>query len=164
MAIEASQPQPSPSRASRGAPRSSATTTGPVFLVGLPRSGSTLLSRILNDSPQLFLVNDLYILQEVDALGALEGSDGDTAERLALFLIRKLRLRSSPSGERQLVRSLPQAHRADSATPFSRSCAQKNRSVRCGRACEGVCLVAEMLFDQFAGLAYMCRGRGAKQN
>jgi Sulfotransferase family len=37
----------------------------PVFVMGLPRSGSTLLSRILNNSPDILSVNDLYFIQHV---------------------------------------------------------------------------------------------------
>lgn len=36
-----------------------------VFVMGLPRSGSTLLSRLLNNSPDIVSVNDLYFLQAV---------------------------------------------------------------------------------------------------
>lgn len=42
-------------------------TAQPVFVMGLPRSGSTLLSRILNFSPEILSVNDLYFLQGVFA-------------------------------------------------------------------------------------------------
>lgn len=48
-------------------------TTSPLFIVGLPRSGSTLLSKILNDGKSYFSVNDLYYLQAVQAAGATEG-------------------------------------------------------------------------------------------
>ncbi len=39
--------------------------SAPIFVVGLPRSGSTLLSRVLNESPDILCVNDLYYLQAV---------------------------------------------------------------------------------------------------
>lgn len=44
----------------------------PVVLVGMPRSGSTLLTRLLNESPDLFVVNDFYFLQTVDAETAFD--------------------------------------------------------------------------------------------
>jgi hypothetical protein len=39
----------------------------PTVLVGLPRSGSTLLTRVLNESPDHYLLNDLYVMQLVDS-------------------------------------------------------------------------------------------------
>ena len=45
-------------------------TVPPLFIVGLPRSGSTLLSKILNDGKTYFSINDLYYVQAVQAVGA----------------------------------------------------------------------------------------------
>ena len=45
----------------------------PVVLVGLPRSGSTLCTAMLNEAPELYVLNDAYILQEVDATGSWGG-------------------------------------------------------------------------------------------
>lgn len=47
--------------------------SAPVFVVGLPRSGSTLLSRLLNESPDIMSVNDLYYVQAVLAVNAAHG-------------------------------------------------------------------------------------------
>ena len=41
----------------------------PIIVVGRPRSGSTLFTRLLNESPDLCIVNDFYYLQYVDSLG-----------------------------------------------------------------------------------------------
>jgi hypothetical protein len=41
--------------------------TAPIVLVGLPRSGSTLLTRIINESDDHYILNDLYVLQLIDA-------------------------------------------------------------------------------------------------
>lgn len=38
----------------------------PLILVGMPRSGSTMLTRIINESPKNYLINDLYALQLID--------------------------------------------------------------------------------------------------
>jgi hypothetical protein len=46
----------------------------PIFVMGLPRSGSTLLSRLLNETDDILSVNDLYYLQAVLAERASEGT------------------------------------------------------------------------------------------
>jgi hypothetical protein len=46
----------------------------PVFVVGLPRCGSTLLSRLLNETEDILCVNDLYYVQAVQACGGLNGT------------------------------------------------------------------------------------------
>ena len=78
----------------------------PLVLIGLPRSGSTLLTRILNESPDLFMVNDLYYLQEADAIGAFQDNDAAKARHLIDFLLAKIRRRSSHGESRKLVQSL----------------------------------------------------------
>ncbi|MGI3167297.1 sulfotransferase family protein [Pseudooceanicola sp. 200-1SW] len=47
--------------------------TDPVVLVGLPRSGSTLCTAVLNQAPELFVINDAYFLQQVDATDSWDG-------------------------------------------------------------------------------------------
>lgn len=79
---------------------------GPVVVVGLPRSGSTLLTRIMNESPDMFIVNDLYYLQEVASIGAFDGLDQGKLAHLTAFLVSKLRKRSAGSSKRELVKSL----------------------------------------------------------
>ena len=49
----------------------------PVFVVGLPRSGSTLLSRVLNDADDILSVNDLYCVQVAIADGVMNHSLDD---------------------------------------------------------------------------------------
>lgn len=44
-----------------------------IFLIGLPRSGSTLLSKILNMTPDILSINDLYYVQTVQAADAING-------------------------------------------------------------------------------------------
>lgn len=69
-------------------------STPPLVLVGMPRSGSTLLTRLLNESPDLFVVNDFYFLQRVDEQDAFEGIlDGAIAKTLALDLVERIRAR-----------------------------------------------------------------------
>jgi hypothetical protein len=52
-----------------------------VFVMGLPRSGSTLLSRLLNDSRDIISVNDLYFLQAVLAENAEKATLTDEQTR-----------------------------------------------------------------------------------
>jgi hypothetical protein len=40
----------------------------PIIVVGRPRSGSSIFTRLLNESPDLCIVNDFYYLQYVDSL------------------------------------------------------------------------------------------------
>lgn len=63
---------------------------GPVFIIGLPRSGSTLLSRILNESAQIVSLNDLYYLQAVIAENSLEGLLNETQLTKLLNIILKV--------------------------------------------------------------------------
>lgn len=75
-------------------------TARPVFMVGLPRSGSTLLSRLVNESPDILSVNDLYFLQAVIADNALEGVlDEAQAARLADSLLEVIDTRANANNE-----------------------------------------------------------------
>lgn len=67
----------------------------PVFVMGLPRSGSTLLSRLLNATPDILSVNDLYFLQGVFAEDAADGPlTAEAADRLASRLLEVIDTRS----------------------------------------------------------------------
>jgi len=44
--------------------------TAPVIVVGLPRSGSSFLSHVLSSLDDYYVFDDLYLLQQVQALGA----------------------------------------------------------------------------------------------
>ncbi len=70
-----------------------------MFLVGLPRSGSTLLSRWVNGSEDVVAFNDLYYLQAVMAEDALAGTlDEARLSRLLTALGTVLRRYSSDDG------------------------------------------------------------------
>ncbi len=79
---------------------------GPVFIVGLPRSGSTLLTHILNQSPDLLIVNDFYFLQEVDAIGASDRCSARQAQHLLDFALSVIRSRCRINEKFDMVRSL----------------------------------------------------------
>ncbi|MEM8614183.1 MAG: sulfotransferase [Cyanobacteria bacterium P01_H01_bin.105] len=70
--------------------------SSPVVLVGLPRSGSTLVSRILNDSLNCFMINDFYYLQYVESIDGFSKSDQDTKNLLVDFIIDQVRNRTRP--------------------------------------------------------------------
>jgi hypothetical protein len=67
--------------------------TSPVIVVGMPRSGSTLLTRILNESSELFIVNDFYFLQYVDSINRLDTKNLETGKILAKDIVRRIQAR-----------------------------------------------------------------------
>lgn len=69
-----------------------------IFIVGLPRSGSTLLSRLINESHDILCVNDLYYVQRVLAENAAEGLlEPGITRRLADYILDLISERSSTS-------------------------------------------------------------------
>ncbi len=68
----------------------------PIILVGLPRSGSTLVSRIINDSLNCFIVNDFYYLQYVESVNGFNQSNAHIKELLADFIFNQLQNRTQP--------------------------------------------------------------------
>ncbi len=71
------------------------TKSNRAFVVGLPRSGSSLLSRIFNESRTLFSVNDLYYLQKVDELDGFKKTlDKDDTVILLDYILKVLKMRS----------------------------------------------------------------------
>jgi hypothetical protein len=67
--------------------------TNPLIIVGMPRSGSTLFTRILNESPDLFIVNDFYYLQQVDAVNGFKESNSELSKYLAQEIFKKIQAR-----------------------------------------------------------------------
>jgi hypothetical protein len=68
----------------------------PVIVVGRPRSGSTLFARILNESQDLFVLNDLYYLQQVDALEGFTSDEPHVVKNLAKELLITIEDRLQP--------------------------------------------------------------------
>ncbi|MEO1619842.1 MAG: sulfotransferase [Cyanobacteria bacterium J06632_3] len=68
----------------------------PIVLVGLPRSGSTLLSRIINESSECFMVSDFYYLQYVESLDGYHKKDCHTKGLLVDFVVSQLKNRTKP--------------------------------------------------------------------
>jgi len=65
--------------------------TSPLFVVGMPRSGSTLLTRLLNESQDLFIVNDFYYLQYVESLNGFERNDSNLNQDLAQYILKLIK-------------------------------------------------------------------------
>ncbi len=74
--------------------------TPAIFVMGLPRSGSTLLSRLLNNSKDIVSVNDLYFLQAVLAMNVASGKLSDKqTEELADLLLNVINVRANAKEE-----------------------------------------------------------------
>ena len=69
----------------------------PLILVGLPRSGSTLLSRVINESLNCFLINDFYYLQYVESIDGYRRRDNDAKAQLVDFVVKQIRNRTRPA-------------------------------------------------------------------
>lgn len=79
---------------------------GPIFVVGQPRSGSTLITRILNDVPGLFLINDFYVLQKIDAENLWGPLSSDEAHRVASWIYRIIEIRATEEVGKTLDQSI----------------------------------------------------------
>ncbi len=63
---------------------------GPIIIVGRPRSGSSIFTRLLNESPDLFIVNDFYYLQYVDSLEGFSQQSDDLVRQLGQKILLTL--------------------------------------------------------------------------
>lgn len=68
----------------------------PIIVVGRPRSGSTLFTRILNESQDLCILNDFYFLQYVDSLGGFDHQDPQILADIAEYIVSTLKNRYKP--------------------------------------------------------------------
>ena len=71
------------------------TSKTPVFVVGQPRSGSTILTRVLNDIPGLFIINDFYVLQKIDSNGLWKQLTCEQAHMIADWIYRIIEIRAA---------------------------------------------------------------------
>jgi hypothetical protein len=81
-------------------------TAPPIFVVGQPRSGSTLLTRILNEAPELFVINDFYVLQKIDAAGLWNVLSQDQARSVAGWVYERIHIRATEEREKTLSQSI----------------------------------------------------------
>jgi hypothetical protein len=77
-----------------------------LILVGQSRSGSTLLTRLLNGALSATIINDAYITQVVDQLGRQEELDEAAAANLAAEWLQIIRDRSEPEPPPTIHKSL----------------------------------------------------------
>ena len=78
----------------------------PIIVVGMPRSGSTLFTRLLNESPDLFILNDFYYLQYVDSLNGFKTNDPRVKQNLESYVLRMIRGRILPPDSQDIIFSL----------------------------------------------------------
>lgn len=89
-----------------------------LIVVGMPRSGSTLLTRILNESPELFVVNDFYYLQYLESINAFDAKKSELNEHLSEEILERIKARiekeDSPKLECGLFLSVDDEKRLES--------------------------------------------------
>ena len=78
----------------------------PIIVVGMPRSGSTLFTRLLNESSQLFVLNDFYYLQYVDSLNGFTNNNPKIQQTLQSYVLRMIRERILPPNSQDITFSL----------------------------------------------------------
>lgn len=78
----------------------------PVVVIGLPRSGSTLTTAILNQSSTHYVLNDAYFLQEVDKSQSWDGfATAEDALALRTQLVNRIVLRSAVHSAQTIANS-----------------------------------------------------------
>jgi hypothetical protein len=78
----------------------------PLVVVGQPRSGSTITTRVLNECEGVFLLNDFYALQAIDAEGLWDRRDAAAASRVAEMVLDRLTIRSTQEAGKTLEQSI----------------------------------------------------------
>jgi tetratricopeptide (TPR) repeat protein len=82
-------------------------TDAPIFIVGMPRSGSTLLEQILSSHPQVTALGETAALPRLLEAGALAGESGQAAVRaLARRYLDAMRARGWRGGGRFVDKTL----------------------------------------------------------
>jgi len=79
---------------------------GPIFVVGQPRSGSTLLTRILNEAPDLFIINDFYVLQQIDAADLWGALSPAQARQVADWIYERIHIRATQDRGKTISQSI----------------------------------------------------------
>lgn len=78
----------------------------PIVVVGQPRSGSTITTRVLNECEGVFLLNDFYALQAIDAENLWERDDAQSARRVAEIVLERLTIRATQEEGKTLEQSI----------------------------------------------------------
>jgi hypothetical protein len=100
---------------------------GPLVVVGQARSGTSLLTRLLADTRRFALINDAYVIQYLDGLGAAGKLDLRQRRSFTDFILTRIGARLVSPSERHMYRSLylapGQLHRLrESANLFVEEC------------------------------------------
>lgn len=97
----------------------------PIVIVGQPRSGSTLLTRIVNEANEAFILNDFYVLQKIDAAGLWGVLDAQSAAQIATWVFERIEIRATQESGKTLEQSIDlstdglEATRAVAAGPWA---------------------------------------------
>lgn len=78
----------------------------PLIVVGQPRSGSTITTRVLNEFDDVFLLNDFYALQAIDAEDLWDRRDSAAAARVAEIVLERLAIRATQEEGKTLEQSI----------------------------------------------------------
>jgi len=65
----------------------------PVIVIGMPRSGSTIFTRLLNESPDLLVLNDFYYLQYAESIDALANTSQEISADLIAYIHNMISIR-----------------------------------------------------------------------
>ncbi|MBX7540817.1 sulfotransferase family protein [Qipengyuania sphaerica] len=117
----------------------------PVFVVGQPRSGSTITTRVLNEQGELFVLNDFYALQAIDAENLWDKSDAASAGRVARIVFERIEIRATQEVGKTLNQSVD----------LSAMAVEKLRSLACRDWPDGTSwnAVIELMLGEAAELA-----------
>lgn len=78
----------------------------PIVIVGQPRSGSTITTRILNAFDSVFLINDFYALQAIDAEKLWHRRDPSSSARIAEIVLKRVAVRATQESGKTLEQSI----------------------------------------------------------
>lgn len=84
----------------------SASSSGPVFVVGQPRSGSTVMTRLLNEETGLFVINDFYVLQQIDEAGLWGPLTSEEAGRIGQWIFARIEIRATEESGKTISQSI----------------------------------------------------------
>lgn len=79
----------------------------PLIIVGQPRSGTSLLTRVVNESFDYLVFDDLYILQYIDAEKLWQQTDRDELHKISEFLFRKYSARAQRERDPRQLSDFP---------------------------------------------------------
>jgi hypothetical protein len=79
----------------------------PLIIVGQPRSGTSLLTRVINESLDYLIFDDLYVLQYIDAEDLWHHTQRSELQKISEFLFRKYSFRSQRERDPRQLSDFP---------------------------------------------------------